>query len=153
MNNFKERVQFVKTPMITDQTDGQINSEPVHVHFQNPITQTVHHELKRMGMQQIESVAGAGEIQIQTRILRLQPVISGIVYPAKAKRRAEMISFGSMIVNDIENHFDPCRVQVAHHRLELGDLCPRLSAAGVLRMRREKSDRVVAPVIRQPAIN
>src|SRR5438093_1499583 len=83
----------------------------------------------------------------------LPPVVSEGVDPAKAKRRTEMIPFGSMVVNHIENHFDPCRVQVAHHRLELGDLCPRLSAAGVLRMRREKSDCVVAPVIRQPAID
>ena len=146
-------MQLVKTPMITGQTNGQIKAESVHVHFQNPITQAVHHELKRMGMQQIESVAGAGEIHIQTRILRLQTVVSEVVDPAEAKRRAEMISFGSMVVNHIENHFDPCRVQVAHHQLELGDLRTRLPAAGVLRMRREKSDRVVAPVIRQPAID
>ena len=99
------------------------------MHFQNPITQAVHHQLKRTRIQQIESVAGAGEIQIQTRILRLQPVVSEIVNPAEAKRRTELISFGSMIVNHVENHFDPRRVQTADHRFELGNLFAHSPAA------------------------
>src|SRR6266487_5525257 len=120
--------------MITDQTDRQIKAESVHVHFQNPITQTVHDELKRTGMQQIESVASASEIQIQTRILRLQPVVSEVVDPAEAKRRAEMIPFGSMVVNHIENHLDTGGVKTTHHRFELEDLFAHLPTAGVLRM-------------------
>ena len=104
-------------------------------------------------MKQIEGVARAGEVQIEARILRIQPVISEIVDPAEAKRGAELISFCRMIVNHIENHFDSGSVKAAHHRLELGNLLAQLPATGVLRMRREKSDRVVAPVIRQTAID
>ena len=64
-----------------------------------------------------------------------------------------MISFGSMIVNDIENHFDADAVEIAHHRFELDDLFAHLPAAGILRVGREKTDRIVTPVIRQAAIN
>ncbi len=73
--------------------------------------------------------------------------------PRKAERRPEMISFGGMIVNDVENHFDPGRVQIAHHRFELGHLAAAIAAAGVFRFRREETDRVVTPVIRQAAID
>src|SRR6266536_5434917 len=104
-------------------------------------------------MKQIEGVTRSCEVQVEARILRIQPVISEIVDPAEAKRGAELISFCCMIVNYIEKHFDSGSVKAAHHRLEFGDLLAQLPATGVLRMRREKSDRIVAPVIRQPAID
>ncbi len=59
-----------------------------------------------------------------------------------------MISFGSMIVNHIENHFDAGSVQAAHHRFEFGNLFTHLPAAGVLPVWRKKSDCIVTPVIR-----
>ncbi len=50
-------------------------------------------------MKQIEGVTRSGEVQVEARILRIQPVISEIVDPAEAKRGAELISFCGMIVN------------------------------------------------------
>ena len=99
------------------------------MHFQDPVTQAVHHQLKRPGMKQVKRVACAGEIQIKTGLVRLQPVISEIVDPAEAKRRAEMISLRGVVVNHIENHFDAGGVNTAHHRFELDDLFAHLSAA------------------------
>ena len=104
-------------------------------------------------MQQVKGIARAGEIQIEARIVRTQPVIGKIVDAAEAQRRAEMISFGCVIVNHIQNYFDAGSVQIAHHRFELDDLFPHLPAAGVLRVRREETDRIVTPVIRQAAID
>src|SRR5437879_3527290 len=104
-------------------------------------------------MKQIKRVAGAGEIQIKTRVLRIQPVVSGVVDPAKTQGGTEMISFGSMIINHVENHFDSGSVETAHHRFELRDLFTHLPAAGVLPVRSKKSNRVVTPVIRQAAID
>ena len=98
-------------------------------------------------MQQVKCVSRAGEIHIETRILRVQPVISRVVDAAKTERGTKMISFGGVIVNYIQNHFDTGRVKIAHHRFELNDLFTHLAAARVLRMRREESNRVVAPII------
>ena len=98
-------------------------------------------------MEQVKRVACAGEIQIEARIVRMHPVVSEVVDPAEAERRAEMISFRGMIVNHIENYFDAGRVQIAHHRFELGDLFAHLPAARIRRVRCKKSDCVVAPVI------
>src|SRR6476661_2391252 len=99
-------------------------------------------------MKQIQTVASACEIEVEPRILRVQPVVGEIVDPAKTERRSEMISFRGMIINHIENHFDAGSVQAAHHRFELDDLLPLLSATGIFCVRSEKADCVVAPVIR-----
>ena len=123
------------------------------MHVQHPVTQAVGHQLQRARTEQIECVTRAGEIQIRARILRMQPVVTGVIDPAKAQRRAEMIAFGGMIVNDVENHFHTASVKVAHHRFELRDLFAHLATTGVLRVRREKSDRVVAPIILETAID
>src|SRR5215471_11622976 len=98
-------------------------------------------------MMQIERVSRAGEIEIEAGILRMHPVIGEIVDPAKTQRRPKVISFPGMIVNHIEDHFDAGCVQTAHHCLELGDLLTYLPTAGVLAMRGEKPDRVIAPVV------
>src|SRR6266576_3435599 len=132
-------MQFVYALMIARQRRREIKAKSVNVHVFHPVTETVGHQLQRARMKQIEGVARAGEVQVEARILRIQPVISEIVDPAEAKRGAELISFRGMIVNHIENHFDSGSVKAAHHRLELGDLLAQLPATGVLRMRREKS--------------
>ena len=64
-----------------------------------------------------------------------------------------MISFRGVIVNHVQDHFDPGRVEIAHHPFELGDLLAHRAAARVLRLGREESDRVVAPVIAQAAVD
>ena len=104
-------------------------------------------------MEQIKRVARAREIQIKTRIIRTQPIVSEIVDSAETKRRPEMVPFGSVIINHVENYFDAGRVEIAHHRFELGDLFAQLPAARIRRVRRKKSDRVVTPVILQAAID
>src|SRR5438067_7057704 len=98
MNDLEEGVQLVYALMIARQGGSQIKPKSVHLHFENPVAQAVHHQLKRARMQQIKRVTSAGEIQIETRIIRLQPVVREIVDPAEAQRGAMMISFGSMIV-------------------------------------------------------
>src|SRR5262249_1757602 len=99
-------------------------------------------------MKQIQTVTCPSEIEIEPRILRVQPVVGEIIDSAETKRWAEVISFPSMIVNHIEYDFDAGSVEATHHRFELGDLLAHLPAAGIFSMRSKKADRVVAPVVR-----
>src|SRR5438552_14245494 len=147
MNDLEKGVQFVHALVIARQGRSQIEPKSVRMHFENPIAQAVHQQLERAWMEQVKSVAGARKIQIQTWIIRAQPVICGIVDPAKAKRRTEMISFRGMIVHHVENYFDAGGMEAAHHRFELRDLFTHLPTARIRRVWREKSDRVVTPVI------
>src|SRR5262245_13931861 len=99
-------------------------------------------------MKQIERVSRAGKIEIEAGILRMHPVIGEIVDSAKTQRRPKVISYPSMIVSHIEDHFDAGCVHTAHHCLELGDLLAHLPTTGVFAMRCENPDRVIAPVVR-----
>ena len=70
--------------------------------------------------------------------------------PRNTDRRAEVVAFGRVVVDDVEDHFDPGAVHGPHHRLEL----LHLGAAGgvgigVFVVGREEPDRVVAPVVAQ----
>src|SRR6476620_7071385 len=99
-------------------------------------------------VKQIQAVTSACEIEVESGIFRVQPVVGEIIDPAKTERWAKMISFRGMIINHVKNHFDAGSVQAAHHRFELGDLLAHLSTTGIFSMRSEKADRVVAPVVR-----
>src|SRR5437899_12799990 len=99
-------------------------------------------------MKQIEGVAGAGEIEIEARVLRMQPVVCKIVNSAETQRGPEMISFSGVIVNHIENYFDVRRMQAAHHGLELRDLLAQLPTAGGFPMRHDNTDCFVSLVVR-----
>ena len=64
-----------------------------------------------------------------------------------------MVSFRGVVVNHVENHFEAGGVKIAHHAFELGDLLAHHAAAGIFGFRRKETDRVVAPVINQAAID
>ena len=61
-----------------------------------------------------------------------------------------MIAFAGVVVHDVENDLDARRVERLHHALELVDLIAE-SFRGVANVGREEADRVVAPVVREPA--
>ena len=118
------------------------------MHFRRPIAQRIHHQLQHPRMVEVQRVAGAGEILVKARI-GLQPVIGDIVDAAKRQRRAEMIALAAVVVDDVEDDLDPGIVQPLDHGLEVGDRVRRQQA----RIGRKKADRVVAPIIGEPALD
>ena len=64
-----------------------------------------------------------------------------------------MVALARVVEDHVEDHFDPGVVQRLHHPLELADLLPELPICGILVVRREEADRVVAPVIPQLAFH
>ena len=63
-------------------------------------------------MTDVQSVAGAGVIHVIARVVGYQPVISEVVDAPKTQHRTEMIAFGGMVVNHVENHLDALRWSV-----------------------------------------
>ena len=72
VNDFEESVQLVHSVRVAREGGGEIEAETVDMHVDHPIAQAVHDELEGARMEEIEGVAGAGEIQVETRILRLR---------------------------------------------------------------------------------
>jgi len=63
-----------------------------------------------------------------------------------------MVPFGGVVVDHVEDHLDARPVQRLHHPLELAHLLAARAGRGVQRVRREKADRGVAPVVREPPL-
>src|SRR5205814_3430219 len=119
VNDFEKGVELIHAISITGEGAGEIETEPVNVHFEHPIAKAVHHELERARVQQIESVDGASEIEIEPWIFCAQAIGGEVIDPAKGQGRPEMAAFGGVIINHVENHFDSGGVQIAHHGFEL----------------------------------
>ena len=112
------------------------------MHLQRPVTQRFHHELQHARMIEIQCVAGSGNVLIKAAV-GIQSIIRGIVDAAERQGRAKVIAFAAMIVDNVENDFDPGIVQPLDHSLEAGDRICRQKA----RIRRKIRDRIVAPII------
>ncbi len=125
------------------------------MHLGDPVPQRIHDQLKCPGIPDIERVAAAGGVDVAAGGAGFQPVVCGIVQAAEAERGTHLAGLGRVVEDDVEQHLEARRVQGVHHGLELGDLAagpagPHRRRVAVVR--REVPDRVVAPVVRQPAL-
>ena len=71
-------------------------------------------------MIETQCIASTGNILIKTAVWA-QTVVRGIVDAAKRQSRTEVIAFAAVIVDDVENDFDPGIVQPLDHGLEAGN--------------------------------
>ncbi len=103
-------------------------------------------------MEHVEAVARPGEVDVVARVVGREPVEGLVVDPPEGERRAEVVPLGRVVVDDVEDHLDAGSVQRLDHRLELVDLLPD-GTGGVGVVRGEEPDRVVAPVVREAALD
>lgn len=85
------------------------------MHLDDPVAQAVHDQLERAGVQHVQAIASAGEIHIVARIVMHEPIVGWVIYAAQREGRALMVALGGMIVDDIEDDFDTCRMQGFDH--------------------------------------
>ena len=120
------------------------------MHLEHPIAQRVHDQLQRVRVADVEAVPGAGVVGVVTLVVAFEPVVGLVVDAAHRQGGAQVVAFGGVVVDDVEDDLDACRVQSPHHPLELLHLLAQLAGRGVGVLRCEEGDRVVAPVVRQP---
>ncbi len=122
------------------------------MHLDDPVTQRIHDHLQDVGRAHEQAVAGARGVHVVPLVVLDQPVVVEVVDPPEPQRRPEVVALGGVVVDDVENDLDARFVQRAHHRLELQHLTAPLPLAGIAVVRGEEADRVVAPVVGQPAL-
>ncbi len=128
--------------------DGcQVEAEPIHPHLGHPVAQGVHDHAQRTGIGQIERVAGTGIVDVIAAIIG-QTVVAGVVDALERQRRAQLVAFGRVVVDHVQDDLDARVVQARDHLLELGHGAQRQIAC----LRREEADGVVSPVVAQPAL-
>src|SRR5947209_8116913 len=87
--------------------------------YLNPVPQRIHYHLQHARMGEVERVAAAGELAIVPGLFRQQPIIGLIVDAPEAQGGPEVIAFGSMIVDNIEDYLDSGIVQPRYRRAKL----------------------------------
>ena len=122
------------------------------MHLLHPVAQGVHDELEHVGLAHVQRVARAGRVEVVERVLGREPVVRLVVEALERQGRAEVVAFRGVVVDDVEDHLDARAVQRADHVLALGDRRADRAPRRVLVVRREEADRVVAPVVPQPAL-
>jgi hypothetical protein len=89
----------------------------------------------------------------------VQGVPGRVVQPSPRQGRSQRIALGRVVVDHIEDHFDPVAVQGVHHGAELRADRGVVGAQfvhrhrGIARVRHEEGQRVVAPVVGHAALD
>ena len=151
LNQIEERRQPIDFVQLARERRRKVEAEAVDVHLEHPVAQRIHQQLQHVRMPHVQAVPGARVVHVVARLVADRPVVGGVVEALERQHRSEVIAFGGVVVDDVEDHFDAGRVQRLDHLLELADLLAALAGARVLVVRREEADRVVAPVVAQPA--
>jgi hypothetical protein len=150
VHQVEERRQPVDRVELPGECGSEVEPEPVDVHLGDPVPQRIHDQPQRLVVADVEAVPGAGRVVVVLRVARDQPVVGLVVDPAERQRRPQMVPFGGVVVDHVEDHLDARAVQRPDHRLELEHLLTARAEAGVVVVRGEEADGVVAPVVRQP---
>ena len=153
LHQFEEGAEPVDVVELPGQSRGEVEAETVDVHLADPVAQRVHDQLQRMRVADVEAVSGPGVVGVVALVLVDEAVVGRVVDPPERQRGAEVVAFGGVVVDHVEDHLDTCFVQRPDHRLELLDLPAGGGARRVLAVRGEEPDGVVTPVVRQPAFD
>ena len=145
LDEVEERAQPVDLVELSGQAGRQVEAEAVDVHLRHPVAQRVHDQLQDMGAAHQRGVAGPGRVVVERLVLVGEPVVRGVVDPAERQGRSEVVAFGRVVVDDVEDHLDARTVQVTHHRLELEDLFARADRRSCTRCAARRSRSCCSP--------
>ncbi|MNU90348.1 hypothetical protein D3C71_802130 [compost metagenome] len=143
----QEAARRVEALALASQNRGQVEAEAVHVHVLHPVAQRIHHHAQCTGVGQVEGVAGAGVVDVVARVVG-QAIVAGVVDALERQRRAQLVAFGGVVVDHVQDHLQPGRMHPGHHLLELGD-----GVGGQQpRVRCEEGQGVIAPIVAQATL-
>ena len=121
------------SPGIAREDGGEVEPKSIHVHFPNPIAETVHDHPADHGMVAIEGVSGAGVIGV-ARAVRFKDVIKIVSQSTKAKGWPVLVTPRRCgWQHNVENDLDTRPMQRFHHVTELVKRSQRISCAAKLK--------------------
>ena len=99
----------------TSESRGQVEAETIDMHLLHPVAQTVHQELQHARVLRVEGVARAGVIHVIPLIIGDEPVVRRVIDAAETNRWPKLIPFRRVVVNHVQDHFEPGGVELLHH--------------------------------------
>ena len=152
VDDVEEAGKLAHIVRLAGQRGGKIEAEPVHMHLRDPVTQRVHDELQHAGVLHVERVSAPGVVCVKTRVFQGESIVGNVVYSPEAEGRPHLVSLGSVVIDDIQDHLDSRGVECPDHCLELRHLSAGNTLGCILCLRREVADGIVAPVVIQPPV-
>ena len=144
MNDVEERAELVDLVQLARQRAGEIEAEAVDVHLDDPVAQAVHDELQHARVAHVQRVAAAGEVHVVARVVRRAAGSRTLLsMPRSESVGPEVVAFGRVVVDDVEDHLDAGGVQRADHRLELAHGFERRAATREARRRARSTTSVL----------
>ncbi len=125
----------------------QVKTEAVHVCLLYPIAQAVRDHLQHARMTEIDGVARSSIVDVVAFLVRQQTIIISVINSFEAQRRALFVAFSRVVVDDIQNYLQAGIVEASHHLFKLAQAV--LAAGSVTWIRREKTNRVISPIVGQ----
>ena len=135
---------------------GKIEAEAVYVHLLHPIAQRVHDQPDHGRAIEVQTVPTACVVHVVTLGLGLwscEAVVGGVVQATEAEARPHLIALTGVVVDDVEDHHEAGLMQLPDEGLELSDLAAWRLVCTVGRLRGEKADRVIPPVVGEPLMH
>ena len=93
------------------------NRNPSTCISRHPITKAVHDHSQHIGQPRVQRIPRTGKVKVVSLVIG-KAIIFAVVNPTVGQGRAQLISFGSMVVDHIQEYFDPRLVQLLDHRPE-----------------------------------
>ncbi len=106
------------TIFITTQNTGKIKTETIDMHVDDPVTQGSDDHIAYNRVITIYRISTSGIIFILPGF-GISDVVGRIVNSSIVEGVPVLIAFGSMVEDDIQDHFDTCLVKFENHLLEL----------------------------------
>src|SRR6185437_512076 len=147
IDDVEERRQAIDLMQFARERGGEIEAETIDVHFRDPVTEAVHDQLEDLRMADVQGVAGARVIHVIARLVLHEAIVSGVVDAFETESRPEVVAFGGVVVDHVENDFDAGAMERLHHAFEFADLLAAVAGAGITGIGGEEVDAVIAPVI------
>src|SRR5215813_370205 len=131
---------------IARENRGKVKTKTIHMHLFNPITEAVDDHSANNRMIRVHRISRTAIIRITGPIL-LQNVISDVVYPTKTDSWATLITFCSVIKDNVQDYFDSRPVQSLYHVSELLNGTQRGLSGAIFLVRREEGYRGITPIV------
>ena len=147
LHQVEEGGQPVHVVQLPGQGGGQVEAEPIHMHFLHPVAQRIHNHLQRVGVPHIERVAGARVVHVMGFRIVDKPVVGVVVDAAERNGRAQVVAFGSVVVHHIQNHLKAGLMECPHHALEFVDGATHLNAGRIILVGGEEPEGVIPPIV------
>ena len=147
-NRICQRREFQENSFLTScKNRSKVKAESVNVIVCDPVTQAVQNHVAHYRMIAVHCITAAGEIHVVFLMAVNKRIVNFIFKSAEIERNTMFVSFRSVVIYNIKDHFDSGFMKLTDQKLEFIDNAARSLVSGIPSLWREEIDGTVSPII------